>query len=141
MGGQGLTMLVADQAAEGAGEGFLAEMPVRRPGEAAEADAGARFGHAGEAEVEAVGQDSGHDQTAVVDCISGTQMGETVGEIGPSIDLGDQIGDADVGQHAVEAFVQRFCFRWPGLGDAAWLRAMRAAARPASSGRCPADWW
>jgi len=51
-----LTLLLVDQAAQRKCVGFLADVPVRRPGELAETGDTARLGHAGKAEVEPVGK-------------------------------------------------------------------------------------
>jgi hypothetical protein len=97
-------------------------VPVRHPGQPAEADATAGFRHAGEAEVEAVGQDPGHHQLAVLGGFPGPQMGEAIGEAGPPVHLGQQIGDPHPGQHGVQALVHGLRFRRPGLGDGSDLQ-------------------
>jgi len=77
-------------------------VPVRCPGELAEAGDAARLGHAREAEIEPVGKQPGHQDAAVGRALTGAQMGEAVREAGPARHLGQQIGDADARQHGVE---------------------------------------
>ena len=75
-----LALLLVDQAAQRQGVGFFADVPVRCPGELAEAGDAARFGHARQAEIEPVGEQPGHQDAAVGRDLAGAQMGEAVGK-------------------------------------------------------------
>ena len=91
-------------AAQCEGIGLFADMPVRGPGERAEAGDAARLGHAGEAKIEPVSQQSGHEDAIVGRYVAGTQMREAVRERGPARDLGEEVGDPDARQRGIEPF-------------------------------------
>jgi len=57
---QRLTLLMIDEAPQGEGVGLVANMPIGDPGELTKAGDRAGIGHAGEAEIEAVGQQARH---------------------------------------------------------------------------------
>ena len=59
-----LALLLVDQTPQRQGIGLVADMPVRRPGELAEAGDAARLGHARQAEIEPVGQQACHQDAA-----------------------------------------------------------------------------
>ncbi len=77
-------------------------MPARDPGEPAVAGDVAGLGHAGQPEVGGVGQHGGEHHTRVVGRQPRVEVGEVGAEPGPVVDLGEQVGDAQAGQHAVE---------------------------------------
>ena len=56
-----LALLLVDQTPQRQGIGLLADVPVGRPGELAEAGDAARLGHAGQAEIEPVGEQARHE--------------------------------------------------------------------------------
>ena len=74
-----LALLLVDQAPQRQGIGFVADVPVRRPGELAEAGDAAGLGHARQAEIEPVGEQTRHQDAAVGGGLAGAQMGEAVG--------------------------------------------------------------
>nr|BAM13942.1 hypothetical protein [Pseudomonas sp. K-62] len=125
-GREGLALLPVDEAAERQPVGFLADMPVRRPGELAEAGDAAGLGHARQAEVQAVGQHAGQDRAGVGRRHAGLQVGEAVREPRPVRDLRQEVGDADTRQHGVEPARQGFGLRRRGLHEG---RDLQHAAR------------
>ena len=124
MAAKRLALLLVDQAPQRQGIGLLADMPVGRPGELAEAGDAAGLGHARQTEIEPVGQQPRHQDAAVGGDLAGAQMGEAVGEQRPSRHLGQQIGDADARQHGVETRGQ--CL---GLRRRRFLDRARSSAR------------
>ena len=92
-----------DEAPQGEGIGFVANMPIGDPGELSEAGDRAGLGHARQAEIEAVGQEARHQDSRVGDPLAAAQMGEAVGEQRPARHLRQQVGDADARQHRIEA--------------------------------------
>ena len=106
-----LALLLVDQTPQRQGIGLVADMPVRRPGELAEAGDAARLGHARQAEIEPVGEEARHQDLRVGGGLAGSQMGEAVGEQRPSRHLRQEIGDADARQHGVEARGEGLGFR------------------------------
>ena len=110
-GRERLALLLVDQTPQRQRVGLLADMPVGRPGELAEAGDAARLGHAGQTEIEPVGQQPRHEDAVVGGGLAGAQMGEAVGEQRPSRHLGQQVGDADARQHGVEALGQSLGLR------------------------------
>ena len=84
-----------DEASQGEGIGFVANMPIGDPGELAEAGDHTGLGHARQTEIEAVGQEARHQDLWVGDRFAAAQMGEAVGEQRPARHLRQQVGDAD----------------------------------------------
>ena len=82
--------------------GLIANVPVRRPCQLAKAADAARLRHAGQAEIEPVGEQSGHQDVVVSSRFAGAQMGEQSGNSVQRGHLGQQVGDADSRQHGVE---------------------------------------
>ena len=76
--GQRLALLLIDQAAQRQGIRFVANMPIGRPSKLAEARDRARLGHAGQAEIEPVGKQTGHQHPLIGDGRAGAQMREAV---------------------------------------------------------------
>ena len=81
---QRLALLVIDEPPQGQGIGLVANMPVSRPGELAEAGDRAGLGHARQAEIEPVGEEARHANAGVGNRLAAPQMGEAVGEQGPT---------------------------------------------------------
>ena len=75
---QRVALLLVDQAVQRKCVGFLADVPVRRPGELAETGDAARLGHAGQAEIEPLGEQPRHQDAAVSCGLAGAQVGEAV---------------------------------------------------------------
>ncbi len=108
---QRLALLVVDQTPERQGMGLVADMPVGRPGQLAEAGNAARLGHSRQAEIEPVGQEARHKDLRVGGRVAGSQMGEAIGKQRPLRHLRQEIGDPDARQHRVEARGERFGFQ------------------------------
>lgn len=68
------------------------------PGDLSLADPGRGVGHALGAEICRVAQDRREQCRSEPDRIAGAQMAEPMGEAGPGIDLGQQVGDVDLRQ-------------------------------------------
>jgi hypothetical protein len=83
----------------------------------AEAGDRAGLGHARQAEVEAVGEQPGHEDPPVDHGLAAPQVGEVVGEACPAVHLGQQVGDPHPRQQAVEARRQGFGLRRRRFGD------------------------
>ena len=62
---KGLALLLVDQTAQRQGVGLFADVPVRCPGELAEAGDTARLGHARQTEIEPVSEQPGHQDAAI----------------------------------------------------------------------------
>ena len=81
----------------------VADVPLRDVDQMVVAEAARRVGHAGEAEIGAVGEDR-RQQGRFVGCrVAGAQVGEAVGEAGPAVDVGQDLGDPHPRQQAVPA--------------------------------------
>ncbi len=104
-----LALLPVDQTPERQGIGLVPDMPVRRPGQLAEAGDAARLGHSRQAEIEPIGEQARHEDPRIGGSFTRPQMGEAVGEQRPLRHLRQEIGDPDARQHGVEA-------RGKGLG-------------------------
>ena len=63
--GERLALLLVDQAPQCHEVGFFADVPVSRPSELAEAGDAAGLGHAGQAEIEPIGQQSRHQDATI----------------------------------------------------------------------------
>ena len=59
--------------------------------------------HAREPEVGGVGQHGGHQCDRILWYRAGAQVDEALGKTGPAVDLGEQFGNSNARQHAVEA--------------------------------------
>src|SRR3546814_9053452 len=68
-------------------------MPVVKMGELAQTCAPAGLCHAGEAEIDPIGEDDGEQGIAIVGLPARTPMDEAFAEPGPGIDLKQNIGD------------------------------------------------
>src|SRR3954469_24286033 len=64
---QPLALLMIDEAPQSEGVGLVANMPIGGPGELSEAGDCAGFGHARQAEIEAIGPEAGHQDSRVGD--------------------------------------------------------------------------
>ena len=116
-GGKRFALLLVDQAAERQGISLLADVPVRCPGELAKASDTAGLSHPRQAEIEAVSQQRSQQRAGVGHGLARSQVSEAVGKRRPARDFGQQVGDPDARQHAVEAVSQRFGLGWRGLFD------------------------
>ncbi len=132
-----LALLLVDQAAQRQRIGLLADVPVRRPGELAEAGDAGCLGHPRQTEIEPFGEQPGHQDAAVGGDLAGAQMGEAVGEARPAGHLGQQIGDADTRQHGVEPLGERFGLRRCGLRD---RRDFQHALGDGDAGQAASPW-
>jgi hypothetical protein len=72
-------------------------VPVDDTGELPEAAGSAGLGDPLEAEIDAVGKDGGQEQAPLAWRDAGLEMGEGAGEADPTIDLLEEVGDADPG--------------------------------------------
>jgi len=104
-----LALLLVDQTPERQGIGLVPDMPVRRPGQLAEAGDAARLGHSRQAEIEPISEETRRKDPRIGGSFTRPQMGEAVGEQRPFRYLRQEIGDPDARQHGVEA-------RGKGLG-------------------------
>ena len=75
-----LALLLVDQTPERQGIGLVPDMPVRRPGQLAEAGDAARLGHSRQAEIEPIGEEACHEDPRIGGSFTRPQMGEAVGE-------------------------------------------------------------
>src|SRR3546814_19489045 len=76
-------------------------MPVVKMGELAQTCAPAGLCHAGEAEIDPIGEDDGEQGIAIVGLQARTTMDEAFAEPGPGIDLKQNIGDLHEGQSII----------------------------------------
>ena len=81
----------------------VADVPLRHVDQMEIAEAARRVGHAGEAEVGAVGENRRQQRRYIGGRIAGAQMGEPVGEAGPAVDVAQDLGDPHTRQHAVQS--------------------------------------
>jgi len=97
-------VLVVDIDDGGAGGDIIfgADMPLRHVEEVMVGEAARRVGHAGETEVGAVGEDSGQQRRSVGGRVAGAHVRETVAELGPAVQVAQNLGDPRARQHAVE---------------------------------------
>jgi hypothetical protein len=100
-----------NEAPQGKGVGFAANMAIGNPGELAEVGDRAGLSHARQAEIESVGQEARHQDLWVGDRFAAAQMGEAIGEQRPAHHLRQQVGDADAQQHRVKAGGECLGFR------------------------------
>ena len=80
----------------------VADVPLRHVDQMMVAEAARRVGHAGEAEIGAVGEHRRQQRRFVGGRIAGAQMREPVGESGPRIDIAQHLGDPHPRQHSVQ---------------------------------------
>ncbi len=80
----------------------VADVPLRHVDEMMIAEAARRIGHAGEAEIGAVGEHRRQQRRFVGGGIAGAQMHEPFGESGPSVDIAQNLGDPHPRQHSVQ---------------------------------------
>ena len=80
----------------------VADVPLRHVDEMVVAEAARRIGHAGEAEIGAVGEHRRQQRRLVGGRIAGAQMREPVGKAGPRIDIAQHLGDPHPRQHPVQ---------------------------------------
>src|ERR1019366_2604327 len=72
-----------DKASEGRCIGLVANMPVMCPGKLRQAGAFANVGHAGQAEIDAIGENGGKQSRPVIDRPAAALMREAFAESGP----------------------------------------------------------
>src|ERR1019366_835509 len=89
------SVVIIDELSQGAGVGFLADMPLRRPVKARWRDAGAGFRHALKAKIEAIGEYSGKEPLFFCRRCAVTQIDKFLTESRPPINLQQQVGDFD----------------------------------------------
>src|SRR3546814_3938579 len=82
-----------DQAPQRRAIGSLADVPVMQMGELAQARAPAAVRHAGQAEIDAIGEDHGQQRVAIVGRTARAPVCETVAEAGPRIDIEQDVRD------------------------------------------------
>ena len=82
---------------------LVADVPLRHVDQVEIAEAARRVGHAGEAEVGAIGEDRCQERGDIGSRIAGPRMGEPVGEAGPAVDVAQDLGDPRARQHAVQS--------------------------------------
>lgn len=90
-----------DDRGEGRFVGFGSDMEQPGPGDLSLADPGRGVGHALGAEIGRVAEDRREQRRGEPDRVAGAQMGEPMGEAGPGVDLGQEVGDVDL-RHSVE---------------------------------------
>ena len=95
--GEWLAVLDVDQHGECRSIGVFAQVPSGGPGQLAEAGDRAGIGHATEAKIGRLGQHAGEHDAWVIGRQMGLLMGEQIGEPGPAMYLGQQAGDAGIG--------------------------------------------
>src|SRR6516162_11337091 len=74
----GSRCLLVDQTPERQGIGLVPDMPVRGPGQLAEAGDAARLGHSRQAEIEPIGEEARHEDPRIGGSFTRPQMGEAV---------------------------------------------------------------
>jgi hypothetical protein len=113
-----LPELGVHQIGQGRVVGFVTDMPGLQPRQLGIRGARARFGHLGQAKVDAIGQKSCHQQGFVFGQVTRFEMGEVVGESRPTIHLHQQLGNFDVRQQGRRSVDQRLgfigycCIQW-----------------------------
>src|SRR3546814_5522937 len=91
-----------DGAGPGRGIGLLANGPVVHPGELTHGDAAAGLCHAGQPEIDAVGENGREQCCPVLWSAAATLVDEAIAETDPAVDLQQQVGDLDPGQRSEE---------------------------------------
>ena len=115
---QGLAVLEVDDRGDGRAQGLLPQVPVGAPGQPAVGQLG-DLGHRGRAEVAGLRQDRGvevHPQVLGAGLPPAGVL-EVAGEVGPAIDLDEQVGQVDPGEVLGDLLLQA-------------RRSPRAAPRP-----------
>ena len=102
-GGKRLSVDRIDQAGQSGLVGLIAEVPFSSPEEPSMAEHSGTPRHAREPEVGGVGQHCRHQCERIFWYRAGAQVDEALGKTGPGVDLGEQFGNPDARQHAVEA--------------------------------------
>jgi hypothetical protein len=96
-------MMRVDDGGAGGDIVLVADVPLRQVDQMKVAEAARRVGHAGKAEVGAVGENRCQERWYIAGRIAGAQVGEPVGEAGPAVNVAQNLGDPHTRQHAVQS--------------------------------------
>ena len=100
--GHRMPVVGVDDGGAGGDVVVVADVPLRDVDQVMVAETARGIGHARQAEIGAVGENR-REQGRLVGCrVAGAQVREVVGEAGPGIDIGQNLGDAHPRQHAVQ---------------------------------------
>ena len=113
----------------------VADVPLRHVDEVMVTETARCVGHAGEAQIGAVGKHRRQQRGFVGGGIAGAQMHESVGESGPPVDIAQDLGDPDPRQHSVQPQGPIAGGLWDGGRCAGDVSVPSSISTPSSSPR------